>query len=248
MSRITTVIIARNEQDRIGRCIDSALSLGRVIVADTGSKDNTREVAADHGAEVTSVEWNGFGPTKKKACSFATTEFILSLDADEVLTEKLKCEIENAVSTDNGIAGYELPRVTNLCGNWVMHSGWYPEYILRLFRKDSGEFSDAMIHEGILCDGKVCRLTGLLLHYSYPDMKSYARKLADYAELGADKYIKSGRKFAFVRIAIAPPVHFLKKLLIQRGFADGITGLWVAVLTAVGQFMKYRYALKGDNR
>ncbi len=248
MSRVTTVIIAKDEQENIGRCVDSALSLGRVIVADSGSSDRTREVAADHGAEVTLVEWKGFGPTKNEACTFANTEFILSLDADEVLTEKLRSEIEQAVSSDNGVAGYELPRVTNLCGNWVMHSGWYPEYVLRLFRRDSGMFSDDMLHESVSCDGKSCRLTGLLLHYSYPDMKAYARKLAIYAGLGAEKYIRAGGKFSFVRIAVGPPVHFLKKLLIQRGFADGVTGLWIAVLTAVGQFMKYRYALKGDNR
>ncbi len=243
MSDVTTVIITRNEQDNIGRCIDSAISLGRVIIADTGSNDLTRDEAAEHGADVVSVEWKGFGTTKNDACTLAETEFILSLDADEVLTEKLRREIRNVVSLKSDIVGYELLRVTSLCGNWVMYSGWYPDYVLRLFRKNSGLFSDDMLHEKVSCDGELARLTGQLLHYSYPDMKSYVRKLVTYAELGAERYIRAGGRFPLVRLATAPFVYFLKKLLVQRGFADGITGLWIAVMTATGQFMKYWFAL-----
>lgn len=243
MDRITTVIMARDEERSIARAIRSVRSLGPVIVADTGSTDRTREIAEAEGATVHAIEFCGFGPSKQTACNLATTEYVLSVDADEVVSDRLARQIRQSLASDGSVDGYFLPRVTDFCGSWVFHSGWYPEYVLRLFRPTSGRFTDDEVHESIICDGNTERLDGLFLHYSYPSIASYARKLDSYARLGAEKYCERNGRLSLIRMLVAPPVWFLKKFIVRLGFADGIAGLWIAVLTAFGQFLKYRYAL-----
>jgi glycosyltransferase involved in cell wall biosynthesis len=247
MSNITTVIIAKDEERNIARTVRSVRGLGPVIVADTGSTDRTREVARKAGAEVYRIDWKGFGPSKQEACRFASTEYVLSVDADEVVSSQLASEMRRAADSNGAVDGYLLPRITNFCGSWVFHSGWYPEYILRFFKRDSASISDDVIHEHVVCNGETARLSGRLLHYSYPDMAHYAVKLDTYARLGARRYRDKGGMLAFIRMFANPPVWFIKKFIIEHGFADGVVGLWIAALTAVGQFLKYRHALAGSN-
>jgi len=236
--------MARNEAKNIARCINSVHRLGKVIIADTGSSDSTKDIAASLGAEVHSIEFDGFGKSKQRACSFADSEYILNLDADEMLTPKLCREIKTGIERESGNSIFALPRLTNFCGHWVFHSGWYPEYVERLFKRDSARFSDDVVHESLIHDGDIKRLSGPLLHYSYPNMKSFLRKMNEYSELGAEKYRKSGGKMAIFKLLINPPVRFMKKLIVDRGFLDGYIGLWIAVLSALGQFQKYWYVLR----
>lgn len=247
MSNITTVIIAKDEERNIARTVMSVRGLGPVIVADTGSTDRTREVAEKAGAKVYRIDWKGFGPSKQEACGFASTEYVLSVDADEVVSSRLAREIRRAAESNGAVDGYFLPRVTNFCGSWIFHSGWYPEYILRFFKRESASITSDMIHEHIVCNGETARLSGRFLHYSYPDITHYASKLDTYARLGAKRYRDNGGRLAFIRMFANPPVWFVKKFIFKIGFADGITGLWIAVLTAVGQFLKYKYALTGSD-
>lgn len=246
MNRITTVIIARNEERNIARAVNSVGRLGPVIVADTGSTDRTTEIAEGLGAHVHRLEWRGFGRSKQEACALASTEYILSIDADEVVSSGLAGEIRRVLSSNGAADGYFLPRITNFCGTWIHHSGWFPEYVLRLFRKGSGDFTDDIIHESFVCSGKTVRLTGRFLHYSYPDIASFKPKLHSYARLGAKKYMARGGRLAAVRMFANPPVWFVKKFILKLGFADGVAGLWIAALTAAGQFLKYKYALAGS--
>lgn len=244
MSKLTIVIIARNEEHIIARCIRSVRELGKVIVADTGSSDRTIEVARSLGAETHSIEFEGFGRSKRKACSLADSEFILNLDADEVVSPALRAEIREVVRSDHDCDVYALPRLTNFCGSWVFHSGWYPEYVGRLFRADRARFSEDLIHEHLEYGGYSERLSAPLMHYSYPDMAAFRRKMVAYAELGAEKYREAGGNLAMIKLLVNPPVRFLKKLVLDRGFLDGYIGLWIAVLSAVGQFQKYWYAMR----
>ncbi len=236
--------MARNEEHNIARCILSARELGKVIVADTGSSDRTIEIAESLGAETHSIEFEGYGKSKRKACSFADSEFILNLDADEVLSPALRAEIETVVNSAGDRDVYALPRLTNFCGSWVFHSGWYPEYVKRLFRAARAKFSEDVIHEHLEYEGESERLSGALLHYSYPDMTAFVRKMVTYAKLGAKKYRDAGGKAPIARLLLSPPVRFLKKLVLDRGFLDGYIGLWIAVLSAVGQFWKYWCVLR----
>jgi glycosyltransferase involved in cell wall biosynthesis len=247
MNNITTVIVAKNEERNIARTVRSVSGLGPVIVADTGSVDRTREIAESVGAKVFRIEWKGFGPSKREACGFASTDYVLSVDADEAVSSRLAREIRNAAESNGAIDGYFLSRITNFCGSWIFHSGWYPDYVLRLFKKESAGITEDLIHEHVVCNGETARLSGLFLHYSYPDITHYAAKLDTYARLGAKRYRNKGGRLAFIRMFANPPVWFVKKFIIKLGFADGLAGLWIAVLTAVGQFLKYKYALTGGN-
>jgi hypothetical protein len=248
MNGITTVIVAKNEERSIGRAIASVMRLGPVVVADTGSTDKTREIAEDMGARVHRIEWKGYGPSKREACGLASTAYVLSIDADEVVPDRLAREIRSASLANGDVDGYYLSRVTNFCGTWILHSGWHPERVLRFFKRDSGDFTDDQIHEQFVCSGKTARLNELFLHYSYPDISSFRSKLDSYARLGARKYRARGGRQAAIRILANPPIWFIKKFIIKLGFADGIAGLWIATLTAVGQFLKYRYALSRSGR
>jgi glycosyltransferase involved in cell wall biosynthesis len=248
MSRLTTVIIARNEERNIARCIESVRELGPVIVSDSGSSDSTVAIAERHGAEVHRNEWKGFGVAKQAVTDLAKTEYVLSIDADEAVTPELAYAIEAALESKDVANGFCVPRVTNFCGSWIFHSGWYPDMVLRLFRKDAGKFTEDILHESVQVDGRVESLNGLLLHYSYLDMASYRMKLGDYARLGSQRYRQRGGRLALLKLIVSPPIWFLKKFIVQLGFADGIAGLWIAALTAAGQFLKYRYALSGEDR
>jgi len=248
MEKLTSVIIARNEERNIERCVSSVVGLGRVIVADTGSSDRTADLAGSAGAEVHRVDWRGFGPTKQAACDLAETEYVLSIDADEVVSTRLAKSIGEAIEDENAADGYRIPRVTNFCGQWIFHSGWYPEYVLRVFSRNSGRFTPDQIHESVICDGRVEDLAGLLLHFSYDSLADYVRKMSDYATLGAEKFVASGRRLAPVRLLVNPPVWFIKKFIVQQGFADGLAGLWIAVMTAAGQFLKYWRVIRGRSK
>jgi glycosyltransferase involved in cell wall biosynthesis len=244
MSRLTTVVVARDEERNISRCVQSALPLGNVIVADTGSSDRTSDIAQEAGAEVHTLEWQGFGKTKQAACRLAESEYILSLDADEAVSSRLCEHIQEVMANEESHPGYRCGRVTNLCGFWIQNSGWHPEYVTRIFRRNAGSFSDDILHESILVDGSVGDLSGVLLHFSYPSMSAYFAKVRSYSLLGAQKYRESCGKMAVPRLFINPVWGFLRKFVVQRGYADGIAGMWIAVFTMVGQFLKYWFALR----
>lgn len=242
------MIIARNEERNIARCIESVRELGPVIVSDSGSSDDTVAILERLGVEVHRNDWKGFGLAKQAVTDLATTEYVLSIDADEAVTAELADAIDRAVRSSNAADGYYVPRVTNFCGHWIFHSGWYPDMVLRLFRKEAGRFTEDILHESAQVDGRIESLNGWLLHFSYPDIAGYRSKLHDYARLGSRKYLQRGGNAAILKIFITPAVWFMKKFVIQLGFADGIAGLWIAVLSAIGQFLKYRYALSGEER
>jgi glycosyltransferase involved in cell wall biosynthesis len=218
------------------------------VVVDSGSTDRTIEIAQSLGARVELIEFEGFGFARQRAVKMATTEYVLCIDADEVVTPELAVAIGEILASEQPCDCYELPRITNFCGAWVMTSGWYPEYVLRLFRPLKASISDDLVHESIQCESNIARLPGLLLHFSYPDVATFGRKMRHYSILGAKRYVRDKGNIALIRVVINPVVVFVKKFLLQYGFLEGLTGLWIAVLSAAGQFCKYVNALKGVDR
>ncbi|MCX6834210.1 MAG: glycosyltransferase family 2 protein, partial [candidate division Zixibacteria bacterium] len=163
MKKLSVVIIACNEEASLPRCLESVRWAEEIIVGDSGSSDRTVEVARDLGAKLFSYEWRGFGPAKQGAVDRAEGEWILSLDADEEVTPELAMEIRTVLGRDDHNAGYYLPRRTEFLGRWMLHGGWYPDHVLRLFRKDRGSFTSAMVHETVIVDGPTVRLSNDLL-------------------------------------------------------------------------------------
>lgn len=237
MKRVSAVIITRDEESNIGRCIKSVKWANEIIILDSGSVDKTKEIAQDLGAIVYDIEWRGYGHSKRAAVERASGDWILSLDADEEITPELAEEIKNAIENDN-FSGFYIPRLTNFLGRWIRHSGWYPDYVLRLFKKDSGNFTEALVHEKVLVGGACSRLRNHMLHYSYPDISTYFKKLDMYSSLSARELLKKGKNFRIASFLIKPIAAFYKHFIFKAGFLDGLEGFLIAILSAFGVITK----------
>jgi len=246
--KVSVVMIARDEEHNLERVVESVRWADEICIADTGSVDNTIEKARELGAKVTKVKFEGFGATKQKAVEMASHDWIFSIDCDEVVSQELKKSIIEFLENTIDYTGAECNRITNFCGKWIKHSGWYPEYILRLFNKNKTRFNDKLVHESVIRSGKIARLEGDLLHYSYPDLKNYTAKAKEYALLNACQKRNTPFVINLLSLLIKPIFAFFKKLIIKRGFLDGFAGLQIAGVTAWGQFLRYYYALTYKKR
>ena len=188
MSQLSVIIITCNEAANIEACLKSVSFADEVVVLDSGSSDGTPDMARALGAVVhTSADWPGFGPQKNRALELAKFSWVLSLDADERVTNDLAQQIQAVVTADQPVA-YEIPRLTQFCGRWIHHCGWTPDHVLRLFQRGTARFSDDLVHERVLlAQGTPARLTQPLLHYSYPTPAHYWRKLEQYSQAWAQQ-------------------------------------------------------------
>lgn len=239
MSRLSVVIITLNEGTNIRRCLESVKWADEIVIVDSQSTDRTLEIAGEYGAVIHRPEWRGFGPAKREGVGRATGEWILSIDADEEVTPELADEIKDAIVSSEGIAGYFMPRRTQFLGRWIYHCGWYPDPVLRLFRKSEGNFDSAPVHEKVQLNGKTGRLRQDLLHYSYPTLDSYFDKFNRYTRLAAEKALRDGRSAGAWDILVRPAACFVKHYFIKRGFMDGLEGLIISVLSSCHVLTKY---------
>ncbi len=237
MSRISTVIIAFNEEERIQRCLESVVAFSsEIIVVDSLSTDRTVEIAREYATRVIEQEWLGYGRQKQFAVDSATQPWVFSIDADEVVSPELCREIQGlALDCD----GYEVARPVWYLGRWIRHSGWYPGYVLRLFRRDSASVSDDAVHERVQVPGRTRRLRGDLLHYSYRDVAHHIEKMNEFTTLSAQQMYERGRRWGLASMLLKPFFEFQKVFLLKRGFLDGFAGLVVSVLHAYYVFLKY---------
>ncbi|MFQ6007400.1 MAG: glycosyltransferase family 2 protein [Candidatus Zixiibacteriota bacterium] len=236
---LSVVIITKNEERNIARCLESVKWADEIIVIDDHSTDRTREIASRYGAQVYTIPWRGFGQAKREGVRRAQGDWILSIDADEEVSSELAGEIRRILSNGTPFAGFYLSRKTNFLGRWIHHSGWYPDPVLRLFQKKQGNFSEAAVHEKVLLDGNVGFLKGELLHYSYPNMEHYLEKSNRYTTLGAEAAWRNGKKSRWFDIVVRPPLAFIKHYVSKQGFRDGFEGFIISVMSAVAVFVKY---------
>lgn len=208
---------------------------------DSGSSDATVNIALQLNASVhQAADWAGFGIQKNRALALASGDWILSIDADERVTPELRAEIE-AVTTA-GVAGnvYSIPRLSSYCGQFMHHSGWSPDYVIRLFRRGCAEFSNDLVHERILFNGPVSRLHAPLIHLSFPDFESVLDKLNRYSSAGALAMGRHGKTSSLWRAIGHGAWAFFRTYVLRRGFLDGQLGLALAISNAEGTY--YRYA------
>jgi hypothetical protein len=183
--------------------------------------------------------WQGFGTAKRLAVATARGPWILSVDADEVVTEELAEEIRGVTDKALDCVGFEFPRRTNFLGRWIRHCGWYPDYQLRLFKKEAGNFTDAVVHERVVLEGRVGRLRGDLLHYSDPNLEHYLEKFNRYTTLGAQTAYRQGKRARLSDLVLRPPVSLFAHYVSRQGFRDGLEGFILSVLSALAVFVKY---------
>jgi glycosyltransferase involved in cell wall biosynthesis len=237
MPNISTIVITYNEERNIERCLKSVSAFSHeIVVVDSLSTDRTIEIARQHGARVISHEWLGYGRQKKLALENTANTWVFSIDADEEVSADLSDEIQ---TLDFEHDGYEIPRTGWYINRWIKHGVWYPGYLLRLFRKDKGTFTDDVVHESAHVSGSTARLKNDLLHYTYRDMAHHIEKMNDFTTLSARQMYEQGRRAGVGKIAVTPLLEFLRVYIAKRGFLDGFAGFAVSVLHSKYVFLKY---------
>ncbi|WP_323740947.1 glycosyltransferase family 2 protein [Caenimonas koreensis] len=236
---LTVTVITRNEGARLSACLESVSFAGEVVVVDSGSTDDTVQIATAHGAKVTSTgDWPGFGEQKNRALALATKTWVLSIDADERVTPPLREQIMAAMAR-NDHAAYSVNRRSSYCGQYMLHSGWYPDRIVRLFKRGSARFSSDLVHESLQVQGSVGQLEGDLLHESFDDFEAVLDKTNRYSTAGALALHSKGVKGSLAKAVGHGLWAFVRTYVFRRGFLDGKLGLALAVSNAEGTYYRY---------
>lgn len=240
---ISVVIVAKNEAHNLPRCLASVQGwVGEIVVALNDTSDASEAVCRSYDASVHHLPWQGYRDTKNAALALASKPWALALDADEEVSGDLRQKIEHffASGSSENHSGARFPRKVFFLGRWISHGDWYPDYSLRLFRRDQATWSGTpFVHEKIKITGQVALLKADLLHYPFPTVNVCLAKIPVYAELFAKQQIADGRKFSFLQALTRPPWRFFRAYVLRGGFLDGFPGLCVAWLTAFGAFKRY---------
>ena len=239
MPRLSVVLITLNEIRNIGACLRSVAFADEVVVVDSGSTDGTVEAARAAGARVVeTTDWPGFGPQKNRALDAATGDWIFSIDADEQATGELADAVRTAIHSGKYDA-YEIHRRSSYCGQYMAHSGWYPDRVVRLFRRGTARFSDDLVHERVVTQGPVGRLQGDLLHDSMPHFESVLGKMDRYSTAGALSLMRKGVKGSLAKALAHGLWAFLRTYVVKLGFLDGRLGFALAISNAEGTYYRY---------
>ena len=242
--KISAVIIAFNEEENIEAALKSVAWADEILVVDSESTDRTRLIAESSNAKVLTKKWQGFSKQKQFAVDNAAHDWILSLDADERVSDLLKKEILELKnqSEHSLVSGYRIPRLTFYMNRWIRHGGWYPDWQLRFFNRSKGKWKDVLIHESVQMQENchIEKLSGDILHYSIPDASYHNRMIATrYAPLAAEQMFISGRKTSPPKIFTAGLTAFLQTYVLKLGFFDGLAGFCIARFAAHHAFLKH---------
>jgi len=234
---LSVIIITFNESDNIQRCLNSIKWADEIIVVDSGSTDNTIELAKKYTNKVYKIEWLGFGPQKNKALSYTTSKWVLSLDADEYVSNNLKNEISKVMqSTD--FNAYKMPRLSSYCGKFLKHGGWWPDYITRLIKNGEGKFTNDLIHEKIITSGKIGTLKNHIIHYRSDRLEDTLDRMNKYSTIWADEN-KEKKKGSIGNAILHSIWTFIRIYVVRLGFLDGREGFLMATSNSIGSFYKY---------
>ncbi|MDY0330241.1 MAG: glycosyltransferase family 2 protein [Thiomonas sp.] len=240
MPSVSAILITRNEIHNLADCLAGLSWCNEVIVMDSGSTDGSAELARQLGARVQcQTDWPGFGPQKNRALDLAQGEWVLSIDADERVTPALAEEIQAAIGRADAPDAFSLPRLSSYCGQFMRHGGWYPDRVVRLFRRGKARFSDDIVHESVQVQGPVGQLRHDLLHISYRSLDDVLEKMNRYSSAGAEKLASRGRRASLATALGKSLWAFIRTYLLRRGFLDGRLGFVLAC--SVAQETWYRY-------
>ena len=238
MPQLSAIVITRDEAANIGACLDSLAFCTERIVVDSGSTDATVEIAKQKGARVEFQDWRGYGPQKNYALSLATGDWVLSIDADERVSPELAAAIKSVLA-DPSADGWEFPRLSSFCGRQMRHSGWYPDYVLRLVRRGRASFADAVVHESVICAGPVKRLPQPLIHDPVHRLEDALSRMDRYSTASAQALAASGRRVSFLTGIGHGLFSFLRTYVLRAGFLDGAEGFLLAVANAEGSYYRH---------
>ncbi len=245
---LSVILITKNEEKNIRECLDSVSWADEIIVVDSGSVDRTLEICREYTKQIfVNKNWKGFGYQKRIALGKATKEWVLSIDADERVSPALRSEIELVIGTGN-CSAYSIPRQAFFLGREMRHGGWWPDYVLRLFKRDVGCFSDDIVHEQVIVDEPVMKLKNPLIHYSYIGLDQLMGKMNSYSSAGAEKLSACGKNSHLLKALVKGFWAFFRAYIIRVGVLDGQEGLIAAISKGEETYYKYLklyYLLKG---
>lgn len=238
MEKLSVTIITLNEEDNIREALESVKWADEIIVVDSGSTDNTVEICKEYTDKVIYSPWPGYMAQKNLAIDKSSHTWILSIDADERVTPLLASEIQETLKEPK-VDAYAVPRHVFYVDRWIDHSGWYPDYKIRLFRRDKAEWGGGNLHETIVVNGDVKYLKGDLLHYTFRDLAHHVNTMNNFTSLAAREYIGVGKRFRLTDMLFRPVFMFFKSYILKQGFRDGLPGIIIAVTAGYHVFMKY---------
>lgn len=236
---LSVIIITKNEEHDIRDCLESVAWADEVVVLDSGSTDNTLKIAKEYTDKVySSVDWQGFGVQKNRVLAYASNDWILSLDADERVSDALRQEIQKAIQSRN-ILIFKIPRLSSYCGKFIKHSGWWPDYVIRLFKRGEASFSNDLVHERLVFEGDTNKLTEPLIHITYKDLNEVIVKINHYSSLGAKNSYQKGKRGSLTNAIVHGSWAFFRTYIFRAGFLDGAEGFMLAFSNAETTYYRY---------
>lgn len=240
--KISAVIITFNEEKNIARCVESLLPVAdEIVVLDSFSTDETPDLCKKYNIRFYESPFEGYGRQKKKAVEFASYDYILSLDADEVLSETLRDSILSVKAT-MPLDGFSFNRLNNFCGTWIRHCGWYPDKKIRLWNKNKGKWVGDRIHETVKMSSQATLgyLKGDILHYSFQSLSDQLNQLDNFSTIASEEAFKNNKKvYPLIHIVLYPFATFLRMYFLRLGLLDGLAGFMVCISASYYRFMKY---------
>lgn len=238
---ISVSMTAKNEAHNLPRSLGSVAGwVEEIVVVINDCDDNTAEVAAGFGAKVIEHPWQGYRDQKKFALAQTTSEWVLALDADEEVSEKLRADISNFFQGEHRrFNGAIFPRKVWFLGRWITHGDWYPDLSLRLFRRGKGQWSGSPEHDKVELAGETKRLAGDLHHYSHPNLNSYTAKIGVFSDYFLERQLAAGKHWSWTDCLLRPWWRFFRAYCLRRGFLDGFPGYYIAKATAFSTLVRY---------
>lgn len=240
--KISATIITLNEERNVARAIESLRCCDEILIVDSGSTDRTTELAEKLGARVIEAGWRGFSGQKNWAAEQASHDWILSLDADEALSEALEAEIWSLKKSGPKFDAYTMPRLARYLGRWILHSGWYPDRKVRLYDRQKASWVGNFVHESVHATGRVGHLESNILHFTCESLAEHVKTMDRYTTLAAQELAARRIKVPMWRLLAVPPWTFLRDYVVRRGFLDGFEGLIICYMAAFYAFLKYAKA------
>lgn len=238
MIPISVVIVTKDEEKNIQDAIESVKNFSEIIVIDSYSSDQTVDICKKYTEKVFQEEWKGYAKQKQRGVDRASMPWVLILDADERLTPELESEISNALD-DSNTSGFYIPRKNFFLGRWIRHGGWWPDYTLRLFRKDKAFIEEREVHEKVVVQGSTKYLKNPMEHHTSRTISDFLKKLEDYSTLSAKEIGRRGCRPGILSLTFRPFLTFSKMFFLRLGFLDGKYGLILSLLYSYYTFLKY---------